>query len=145
MNKGIVASLCAVRGAQRFCKRGQKILNKLYKNIRMKEKWCTGALRITGLCAFQAYGPPGFRVPSSLLRFAHKIPKKRLQGAFYPANCQSRLDNRDFCVTDGAKIHKCNRLLGRLRLPRLTPPTVCRPVTGAEFPGPTNRRKQPER
>jgi hypothetical protein len=21
-------------------------------------------------------------------------------------------DNRDFCVTDGAKIHKCNRLLG---------------------------------
>ncbi|MDR0706257.1 MAG: permease [Treponema sp.] len=32
---------------------------------------------------------------------------------FYPANCQSRPDNRDFCVIGGAKIHKYNRLLAR--------------------------------
>jgi hypothetical protein len=32
------------------------------------------------------------------------------QAIFYPANSESMPDNRDFCVTDDAKIHKCNRL-----------------------------------
>jgi TM2 domain-containing membrane protein YozV len=44
-----------------------------------------------------------------------KSQKSDRKALFYPANCQSRPDNRDFCVTDGAKIHKCNRLLGKLR------------------------------
>jgi hypothetical protein len=34
------------------------------------------------------------------------------QAIFYPANSESTPDNRDFCGTDGAKIYKCNRLLG---------------------------------
>jgi hypothetical protein len=34
------------------------------------------------------------------------------QAIFYPANSESTPDNRDFCGTGGAKIHKCNRLLG---------------------------------
>jgi hypothetical protein len=37
--------------------------------------------------------------------------KKSPYRRFLPYNCQSRPDNRDFYVTDGAKIHKYNRLL----------------------------------
>jgi hypothetical protein len=33
------------------------------------------------------------------------------QEIFYFANSESTPDNRDFCVTGGAKIHKRNRLL----------------------------------
>jgi hypothetical protein len=44
--------------------------------------------------------------------------KTALQVIFYAANSvgpkvRSRPDNRDFCGTDGAKIHKRNRLLGQ--------------------------------
>jgi hypothetical protein len=51
-----------------------------------------------------------------LLRFALKILKIADQAIFYPASSvepkvRSMPDNRDFCVTDDAKIHKCNRLL----------------------------------
>jgi hypothetical protein len=41
-----------------------------------------------------------------------KSSKTALQAIFYPANSESTPDNRDFCGTSGAKIHKCNRLLG---------------------------------
>jgi hypothetical protein len=34
------------------------------------------------------------------------------QVIFYSANSQSSPENRDFCVINDAKIHKCNRLLG---------------------------------
>jgi hypothetical protein len=40
-----------------------------------------------------------------------KPQKIALQAIFYLANSESMPINRDFCVTDGAKIHKCNRLL----------------------------------
>jgi hypothetical protein len=45
-----------------------------------------------------------------------KSQKSDCKALFYPANCHRtkgsrRPDNRDFCVTDGAKIHKRDRLL----------------------------------
>jgi hypothetical protein len=44
---------------------------------------------------------------------SHVKPQKIAdQAIFYPANSESSPDNRDFCVISGAKIHKCNRLLG---------------------------------
>jgi hypothetical protein len=51
---------------------------------------------------------------------ASRIKSRKIvcKALFYPANCQSRPDNRDFCVTDGAKIHKRDRLLAS---PGLTP------------------------
>jgi hypothetical protein len=39
------------------------------------------------------------------------IQKIAAQAIFYLANSESSPDNRDFCGTAGAKIHKCNRLL----------------------------------
>jgi hypothetical protein len=41
-----------------------------------------------------------------------KSPKIALQAIFYLTNSQRSPDNRDFCGIGGAKIHKCNRLLG---------------------------------
>jgi hypothetical protein len=41
-----------------------------------------------------------------------KPQKIACQAIFYPANSENNPDNQDFCVTDGAKIHKRNRLLG---------------------------------
>jgi uncharacterized protein (TIGR03905 family) len=40
-----------------------------------------------------------------------KPPKIADEAIFYPANSKSTPDDPDFCVTDDAKIHKCNRLL----------------------------------
>jgi hypothetical protein len=42
-----------------------------------------------------------------------KPPKIAFQAIFYPTNRQSMPDNRDFCATGNAKIHKRDRLLGR--------------------------------
>jgi hypothetical protein len=41
-----------------------------------------------------------------------KPQKNACQAIFYSANSESTPDNRDFCVTDGAKIHKYDRMLG---------------------------------
>jgi hypothetical protein len=46
-----------------------------------------------------------------------KFQKSDCKALFYPANCHRtegsrRPDNRNFCVTDGAKIHKRDRLPG---------------------------------
>jgi hypothetical protein len=65
-----------------------------------------------------------------LLRFAHKTSKTRRLGGFLPCKLQGKLpstpDNRDFCVTDGAKIHKCNRFPGLHKLwLRLTGIILC--------------------
>jgi hypothetical protein len=58
-----------------------------------------------------AKNPQVQQAASSLLRFTHKTPKNRLQGDFLPCKLPKQPINRDFCVTGGAKIHKCNRLL----------------------------------
>jgi ADP-ribosylglycohydrolase len=47
------------------------------------------------------------------LRFAHKIPKNRHLADFLPYKLCKQPDNRDFCVIGDAKIHKCDRLLGK--------------------------------
>jgi hypothetical protein len=52
--------------------------------------------------------PPDLAVCRASCVKSQKSDRKAL---FYPANCQNRPDNRDFCVIGGAKIHKCNRLL----------------------------------
>jgi hypothetical protein len=49
--------------------------------------------------------------PGSLVRFALKTLKIAGRAIFYRANSESAPDNRDFCVTVDAKIHKRNRLL----------------------------------
>ncbi|MDR2630478.1 MAG: cobyrinate a,c-diamide synthase [Spirochaetaceae bacterium] len=67
-----------------------------------------------------------------------KPPKIALEAIFYLANSvepkvRSTPVNRDFCGADGAKIHKCNRLLGNTGdLDRGCGISLFHPITGAK-------------
>ncbi|MDR3167529.1 MAG: hypothetical protein LBT93_06260 [Treponema sp.] len=61
----------------------------------------------------QVITQPGYIVSPGVCRASCAEPPKIAdQAIFYLTNSENRPDNRDFCVTDGAKIHKYDRLPG---------------------------------